>query len=803
MNTLYKMGGRIEKAKRFAVYSPLDGQPCADHDRASGEGVGPQEYVLIKMKVTQPTGRLAELDAVREGKCFLAAATLRAETMYGQTNFWVLPDGDYGAYQMTDGEVFVLSARAARNLAFQDKTPQFGQAQCLLELKGSELLGCGVAAPLAFNEVIYGLPMLTILMTKGTGIVTSVPSDAPDDYMALQDLKKKPAMREKFGIKDEWVMPFEVIPIINIPEFGDTSAVTVCEELKIQSQNDRVKLDEAKNRTYLKGFYEGVMLVGDFKGMPVQEAKPLLKDKLVADGRACLYSEPEKKVMSRSGEECVVALTDQWYLSYGEEEWLALARECIGTMNLYGEENAKQFDLTLGWLKQWALSRSFGLGTRLPWDPEFLVESLSDSTIYMAYYTIAHLLQEGDMFGYGQHSTPASALTDAVFDHVFLDKPLPADCAVDSETVKKMKREFEFWYPFDLRVSGKDLIQNHLTFTVYNHAAIFPRKHWPRAFRCNGHLMLNSEKMSKSTGNFKTLRQAIDEYSADAMRLALADAGDGLEDANFVEATSNASILRLTKEIDWIESMLASELRADSELFADRVFAAEVEMAVALTVGHYNALNFREALKSGWFDLQTARDTYRLTCGAAGMRKDLVLRFIEVQALLLGPICPHTCEHIWGNLLQRDSLLVRTPLPTVAMTAEHQNTVMAGRYLQDTVTSLRKLVQKLETPRKAKGGKAAEAPPKVTGVSLFVKDSFTGWHQTALAVLSKLFDAAKKSFPDDTHAQVLAALAEDSEAAASVQVSRHPIRRWLVDVCGPIGCRLHQRTPVDCAVYVR
>ncbi len=26
----------------YAVYSPLDGQPCADHDRATGEGVGPQ-----------------------------------------------------------------------------------------------------------------------------------------------------------------------------------------------------------------------------------------------------------------------------------------------------------------------------------------------------------------------------------------------------------------------------------------------------------------------------------------------------------------------------------------------------------------------------------------------------------------------------------------------------------------------------------------------------------------------------------------------------------------------------------------
>ena len=63
--------------------------------------------------------------------------------------------------------------------------------------------------------------------------------------------------------------------------------------------------------------------------------------------------------------------------------------------------------------------------------------------------------------------------------------------------------------------------------------------------------------MSKSTGNFKTLKQAIEEYSADAMRMALADAGDGLEDANFVEATANASILRLTKELTWIEEMLA------------------------------------------------------------------------------------------------------------------------------------------------------------------------------------------------------------------------------------------------------
>ena len=55
----------------------------------------------------------------------------------------------------------------------------------------------------------------------------------------------------------------------------------------------------------------------------------------------------------------------------------------------------------------------------------------------------------------------------------------------------------------------QDLIGNHLTMALYNHTAIWPDQpnRWPRSVRCNGHLMLNSEKMSKSTGNFKTLKQ--------------------------------------------------------------------------------------------------------------------------------------------------------------------------------------------------------------------------------------------------------------------------------------------------------
>lgn len=36
-------------------------------------------------------------------------------------------------------------------------------------------------------------------------------------HYSKQDLKKKPKLREKYHVKDEWVLPFEVIPIIDIP----------------------------------------------------------------------------------------------------------------------------------------------------------------------------------------------------------------------------------------------------------------------------------------------------------------------------------------------------------------------------------------------------------------------------------------------------------------------------------------------------------------------------------------------------------------------------------------------------------
>lgn len=121
----------------------------------------------------------------------MVAATLRPETMYGQTNCWVQPDIKYCVFETADNEYYICTKRAARNMSFQEMTKEYGKYEILADISGEEIIGLKLEAPLSLNKFVYALPMMTIKEDKGTGIVTSVPSDSPDDYAALTDLKKK------------------------------------------------------------------------------------------------------------------------------------------------------------------------------------------------------------------------------------------------------------------------------------------------------------------------------------------------------------------------------------------------------------------------------------------------------------------------------------------------------------------------------------------------------------------------------------------------------------------------------------
>jgi leucyl-tRNA synthetase len=234
----------------------------------------------------------------------------------------------------------------------------------------------------------------------------------------------------------------------------------------------------------------------------VCDAKPIVRKSLIDRGDALPYFEPESTVIGRSGDECVVALTDQWYLSYGDEQWRSMISKHVhdpASFNPYNAAVLEAFDKAIDWLKEWACSREFGLGTQLPWDPKWVIDSLSDSTIYMALYTIAHAFFGGDatnMDGLSPAPCGISAehLCDEIFDFIFLHKPLPAGFTtpIPAATLEALQKEFEYWYPMDLRVSAKDLIPNHLTMALYNHAEIWKdQPHmWPRGMYCNGHIMV-------------------------------------------------------------------------------------------------------------------------------------------------------------------------------------------------------------------------------------------------------------------------------------------------------------------------
>lgn len=64
------------------------------------------------------------------------------------------------------------------------------------------------------------------------------------------------------------------------------------------------------------------------------------------------------------------------------------------------------------------------------------------------------------------------------------------------------------------------------------------------------------------------------------MRLALADAGDTVEDANFVESMADGGILRLHAWLEWVREALLDQDRlrtGPANTFHDRVFARSDE----------------------------------------------------------------------------------------------------------------------------------------------------------------------------------------------------------------------------------
>lgn len=745
--------------KRNAIWAPQENQPCADHERSSGEGVQPMEYTLIKMRVLEVPESLR--GALGDRTLYLVAGTMRPETMSGQTNYWVKPSGDYGVFEISKDTAFVCSDQSARNMSFQDLAVEFGKPVCLARIPGKQLIGVPVSSPLCTYERIYGLPMESILMTKATGIVTSVPSDAPDDWQNLADLKASAELRAQYGIKDEWVLPFDPVSIITVPGLGNMAAQAACQHHGVKSRSDGEALKKAKLDVYQQGFYAGVLLTGPYAGKTVEYAKPLMRKELLASGQAHTYAEPGEEVVSRSGEVCVVALTDQWSLSYGEPSWRdTVIKHVKETLQTFGDECKTNLLATLGWMPAWAVSRTYGMGTRVPWDPTYIIESLSDSTIYMAYYTVCHHLHT-DLFGkqVGDAGIAADQMTHAVWDYIFLGKgdvdALPA--GLDRAALQKMRAEFLYWYPWDVRCSGRDLIQNHLTMSLYNHAAIFPPEHWPLGIRANGFMLLNDTKMAKSTGNFLTLADAVEKYGADATRFVLARGGDAMTDGNFKEEDANAAVLMFYTLVDWATKVEWSTLRTGEANFFDRVMMNHLNVALVASREQYEKTMFRAAVEVGWISVMNSWKEYVLQVDKAGMdvglHGDIARAYVKTLAILICPVSPHVAETLWRSCGEQ-GFAVQAQWP--AAVASQPDLPRMEAYLSRLISETRRLI------------KLAQSKKTVTGVRIFIASAPAPWQQAATEIVT----AAKKNDPNVTFADCMKLVNSDKRVQDGGKASK-------------------------------
>src|SRR5512137_296450 len=346
-------------------------------------------------------------------------------------------------------------------------------------------------------------------------------------------------------------------------------------------------------------------------------------------------------VICRCGTRCVIMMVrDQWFLEYSDPEWKAQVMDCLSKMRLIPEEIRIEFVNKVDWLKDKACARRKGLGTHLPWDPEWLIESLGDSTIYMSYYILAKYVNAG---------MKIDNLPPEFFEYIFMNNGDAASVAaltgVPQETVQKIHDDFAYWYPVDLRTSGKDLIANHLLFFLYHHVAIFPPELWPKAMAINGFVSLEGQKMSKSKGPLLTLRQAVAENGADVTRLYILANAEYTQDVDW----RNDGVASARAQLERFYN-LAREIMADQSIdesaaptLIDRWMLSRLQRRIAEATEAMENIQTRRALQNAFYLLFNDLRWYQRRGGRSQLRVVL-----SAWVRMMTPFTPHVCEELWA-----------------------------------------------------------------------------------------------------------------------------------------------------------
>jgi len=607
-------------------WCPKDQNPVSQHDTLGDVEPDFTEYIVIKF----------DLNGVK-----IPVATLRPETLFGVTNIWINPQVMYQKIKVND-EIWITSPECARKLEFLEK-----KIEVIEDILGSDFVGQSVKAPHSSDSVLI-LPASFVKSDNGTGIVMSVPAHAPFDYQALLDSKsgKNKSINNDL-LKN--IQSIEPISMINTEGLGNIPAKDIVEKMGISHQDDP-KLEEATKEIYSKEFYDGILAnnTKQFAGKKISEAKDEIKEWITKIGSADILLElTNSPVKCRCGTECVVKLlSNQWFLDYSNKDWKQKAHSCFEGMNILPNEIRSEFDKVLDWLRERACARQHGLGTKIPWDKEWLVESLADSVIYMAFYIISKYVNKKEING--------NDLTDEFFDYVFYGKKDSGEIAnkinITKEKLKEIRNEFLYFYPVDSRHSGRDLVPNHLTFFVLNHVALFPEENWPQEIVVNGSVLMAGKKMSKSMGNIIPLRDAVRKHGADPIRLTILISAELLQDADFnVEAINGIK----NKLESMYENSTKTKAEEIPELEPEDKWILSMLQNLALNVSQsMDKIRLREALHHILYDFDSKLQWYlkRTKSKQRTNISGILHKILSSRVLMLSPFAPHIAEEIWEKL---------------------------------------------------------------------------------------------------------------------------------------------------------
>ncbi len=625
--------GYVKQGAHPVKYCGECENPVGDHDLLEGEGVGINELTLLKF----------EIDGY-----FLVPATFRPETIYGATNLWLNPEVNYLKVR-ADDEEWLISKEAHDNLS-QQKT-----LEIIEEVDPKPLIG-RMVKNIVTGEEHPILPASFVDPEYGSGVVFSVPGHAPADYIALQDLKNNPELLNKYDLK-EIVQKIQPINVITLKGYGEFPAQELIEKLGVKNQND-AKLQEATNELYKQEHAKGVMSehITNYSGRKVSVARDEISAQLREIGQASLmYDFAERPVICRCGNRCVVKIMeDQWFMKYSDEEWKNKTRNTLERMKIVPEEVRANFKYYIGWLHDWACSRRIGLGTKIPWDPQWIIEPLTDSSIYMSYYTIAKYLREMN----------PDHLNDEFFSQVFLNKP--GDVKVEESLLNEIKDEFNYWYPLDWRLSAKDLIGNHLTFHVFHHAAIFPEDKRPQGIVVFGMGLLEGHKMSSSKGNVILLSDAISNHGADVVRLFLMSAAEPWQDFDWREKEVKGTKRRLEWFVEFAQRvedihegpLYINEVGTESDIvpknFISKWMLGQLNLRIKDATEALEGFQTRKAVQDSLFLLKKDLDHYfhRIKSDLENEEQVPEISFVLATVLeawirLMAPFTPHTSEELW------------------------------------------------------------------------------------------------------------------------------------------------------------